>query len=59
LLSPPQPFYNEYRLNDVKGSRITITTLPPQPSQQRVPRLSVSPQVSGSSITHSTYSIKQ
>ena len=59
LLSPPPPPYNEYRLNNIKVPRVTITTLPVQPSQQLVPRLSISPQVSGSSITRSTYSIKQ
>jgi hypothetical protein len=58
LLSPPPPSYNGYRLNDVKAPRVTITTLPVQPSQQLVPRLSISPQVSGSSITRSSYSIK-
>ncbi len=50
---------NGYRLNDIKVPRVTITTLPVQPTQQLVPRLSISPQVSGSSITHSTYSLKQ
>jgi hypothetical protein len=50
---------NGYRLNDLKVPRVTITTLPVQPSQQLVPRLSISPQVSGSSITRSTYSLKQ
>ena len=37
LLSPPQPIYNEYRFNDVKGPRVTVIAVPPQPSQQRVP----------------------
>jgi len=50
---------NGYRLNDIKVPRVTITTLPVQPNQQLVPRLSISPQVSGSSIAHSTYSLKQ
>ena len=50
---------NGYRLNDIKVPRVTITTLPVQPTQQLVPRLSISPQVSGSSITRSTYSLKQ
>ncbi len=59
LLTSPQPSYNVYRSQDVKVPRITITTLPVQPSQQLVPRLSISPQVSNSSITRSTYSIKQ
>jgi hypothetical protein len=59
LMSSSQPSHNAYRLNDVKVPRVTITTLPVQPSQQLVPRLSISPQVSGSSITRSSYSIKQ
>lgn len=50
---------NGYRLNDIKVPRVTITTLPVQPTQQLVPRLSISPQVSGSSIARSTYSFKQ
>jgi hypothetical protein len=58
LLSP-QTSYNGCRPNDVKLSRVTITTLPVQTSQQLVPRLSISPQVSSSSITRNTYSIKQ
>ncbi len=57
--SASQPGYNGQRLNDLKVPRVTITTLPVQPSQQLVPRLSLSPQVSGSSITRSSYSIKQ
>ncbi len=59
IISPVPPTNNGYRLNDVKVPRVTITTLPVQPSQQLVPRLSISPQVSGSSITRSTYSFKQ
>jgi len=59
-ISPSQPNnFNAYRLNDIKVPRVTITTLPVQPTQQLVPRLSISPQISGSSITHSTYSFKQ
>jgi hypothetical protein len=58
-ISPSQPANNIYRLNDIKVPRVTITTLPVQPTQQLVPRLSISPQVSGSSITRSTYSLKQ
>ncbi len=58
-ISPSQGGYNGYRLNDIKVPRVTITTLPVQPTQQLVPRLSISPQVSGSSITRSTYSLKQ
>jgi len=58
LLSP-QTCCNGYHPNDVKVSRVTIRTLPIQTSQQLVPRLSISPQVSSSSITHNTYSIKQ
>jgi hypothetical protein len=59
IISPAQPVNNGYRLNDVKAPRVTITTLAVQPSQQLVPRLSTSPQVSGSSIGRSTYSLKQ
>ena len=59
LISPAQPGNNGYRLNDLKVPRVTITTLPVQPTQQLVPRLSISPQVSGSSITHSSYTHKQ
>jgi hypothetical protein len=59
LISPLQSNNNGYRLNDIKVPRVTITTLPVQPTQQLVPRLSISPQVSGSSITRSTYSLKQ
>ena len=59
LVSPPPPATHGYRLNDIKVPRVTITTLPVQPSQQLVPRLSISPQVSGSSISRSTYSLKQ
>jgi hypothetical protein len=58
-ISPSQQGNNGYRLNDIKVPRVTITTLPVQPTQQLVPRLSISPQVSGSSITRSTYSLKQ
>jgi len=58
LLSP-QTSYNGCRPNDVKLSRVTITTLPIQTSQQLVPRVSISSQVSSSSITRNTYSIKQ
>jgi hypothetical protein len=58
LISPVQATSNNYRLTDIKVPRVTITTLPVQPSQQLVPRLSISPQVSSSSITRSTYSIK-
>jgi hypothetical protein len=59
LLSSPQPSSNGYRPHNVKISRVTTTTLQVQTSQQLVPRLSISPQVSGSSITRSTNSIKQ
>lgn len=59
FLSPPPANFNGHRTNDVKLPHITITTLPVQPSQQIVPRLSISPQVSGSSIAHSTYLSKQ
>ena len=63
-ISPPQfgnnNTNNGYRLNDIKVPRVTITTLPVQPTQQLVPRLSISPSVSsGSSIARSTYSFKQ
>jgi len=58
LLSP-QTSYNGSHPNDVKASRVTIRTLPIQNSQQLVPRLSISSQVSNSSITHNVYSIKQ
>ncbi|CAF1347098.1 unnamed protein product [Adineta steineri] len=59
IISPVQSTNNAYRLNDIKVPRVTITTLPVQPTQQLVPRLSISPQVSGSSIARSTYSLKQ
>lgn len=59
LLSSPQPTYSGYPARDLKVPRVTITALSVQPSQQMVPRLSVSPQVSNSSTTQSTYSIKQ
>jgi len=59
LLSSPQPLHNAYHPHDVKVSRVKITTLSVQTSQQLVPRLSLSPQVSSSSITRSTSSIKQ
>lgn len=61
LLSSPQPTYSGYppAPRDLKVPRVTITALSVQPSQQMVPRLSVSPQVSNSSTTQSTYSIKQ
>lgn len=49
---------NRHRLNDIKVPRFTITALPIQPSQQLVPRLSMSPETSGSSITRSSYSFK-
>jgi hypothetical protein len=55
FLSPPQLFNNEHHSNDVKLPRVTITKLSVQSSQQLVPRLSINPQASGSSITHSTY----
>ena len=55
-----QSTYNESQSKDLKVvPRVTITTLPVQPSQQQVPRLSISPQVSESSITRSSCSIKQ
>ena len=59
LLSPPQPAYHGQQSKTTKVPRVTITTLPVQSSQQLVPRLSISPQVSSSSITHNIYSIKQ
>lgn len=59
LLSSPQPTYNGYPPRDIVVPRVTITTLSVQPAQQMVPRLSISPQVSNSSTTQSTYSIKQ
>ncbi|CAF0770329.1 unnamed protein product [Rotaria sordida] len=58
FISPLQSGNNRYRLNDIKVPRVTITTLPIQPSQQRVPCLSMSPQISGSSITRSTNSLR-
>lgn len=58
-IPPNQPINNAYRLNDIKVPRVTITTLPVQPTQQLVPRNSISPQISGTSITRSSYSIKQ
>ena len=58
LLSPPQPTYNVGRPTDVKVPRVTITRLAVQPSQQLVPRLSMSPQESSSSIVRSFTSIK-
>jgi len=54
VLSSPEPPYNGSRPRDVKASRVTFATLPGQSSQQLVPRLSLSPQVSGSSITRIT-----
>ncbi|CAF1184413.1 unnamed protein product [Adineta ricciae] len=59
LLSPPQPASHGQQSKTTKVPRVTITTLPVQSSQQLVPRLSISPQVSSSSITHNNYSIKQ
>lgn len=60
LLSSPQRTYNGTApARDIKVPRVTITALSVQPSQQMVPRLSISPQVSNSSTTQSTYSIKQ
>ena len=59
LISPVQAASNAYRLQEIKVPRVTITTLPVQPTQQLVPRLSISPQVSGSSIARSSYSLKQ
>ncbi|CAF2414343.1 unnamed protein product [Rotaria sp. Silwood2] len=58
FISPLQSSNSRYRLSDTKVPRFTITTLPIQPSQQRVPCLSMSPQISGSSITRSTNSLK-
>jgi len=58
-LSSPQTNCNGYQPRDLKAPRVTITTLSIQPSQQLVPRLSISPQVSDSSIIHSTNSINQ
>ena len=59
LLSPPQPTFNGGQSMDVKVPRIKITTLAVQPSQQLVPRLSMSPQDSSSSIARSSFSIKK
>ena len=59
LISPVAPSSNAYRLQEIKVPRVTITALPVQPTQQLVPRLSISPQVSGSSIARSSYSLKQ
>ncbi|CAF3473896.1 unnamed protein product [Rotaria socialis] len=58
FIPPMEIGNNQYRINDVKVPRITITTLPIQPSQQLVPRLSISPQGSGSSITRGSDSFK-
>lgn len=57
LLSSPPPFCNGARPHDTKVSHVTITSFSVQTSQQLVPRLSLSPQISGSSITHSINSI--
>jgi hypothetical protein len=59
LLSSSQLTYNENQRHDLKVPRAMITILSVLPSQQLVPRLSISPQVSSSSITPSSYSIKQ
>ncbi len=59
LLLSPQRAYNGRQPNDLKVPRVTITALSVQPSQQLVPRLSISPQVSASSITHNPYLTKQ
>lgn len=59
LLSPPQPTFNGGRCMDVKVPRVKITTLAVQPCQQLVPRLSMSPQDSSSSIARSSFSIKK
>jgi hypothetical protein len=61
FLSPPvaqQPYY-VCRANDSKGQRGTTKILAVQPCQQLVPRLSISPQESSSSIATSACSIKQ
>ncbi|CAF1036288.1 unnamed protein product [Rotaria sp. Silwood1] len=58
VISSLQAGNSRYRINDIIAPRVTITTLPVQPSQQRVPCLSMSPQISGSSITRSTNSLK-
>ncbi|CAF1351719.1 unnamed protein product [Adineta steineri] len=59
FLSPPQQTHNGHTRKEIKVPRVTITTLPVQPSQQLVPRLSTSPQVPSSTMPRNTYSIKQ
>lgn len=59
LLSSPQRICLGNRPLDAKVSLVTTTSLSVQTSQQLVPRLSISPQMSGSSITRSINSIGQ
>lgn len=59
LLSPPSPFnYGHNNSHDFKLPRVTITVAPTLNSQQLVPRLSISPQSSTSSINQNTGSSK-
>lgn len=50
LLPSSQPNSNGYQPRDLKVPCVTITTLSVQTSQQLVPRRSISPQISDSSI---------
>lgn len=57
-LTPGEHPYGNRRSVDVKAPRVTIKVVPVQSSQQLVPRLSTSPQVSNSSMIHNVYSMK-
>ncbi|CAF3944063.1 unnamed protein product [Rotaria sp. Silwood2] len=59
LLSPPPPSYNRCHSNEVNLTDVTITRSSVKSNQQLVPRLSINPKVSSSSITDSAFSIKQ
>jgi len=59
VLAKYQSSLNAQPISDTKVPRVTITALTVPSNTQLVPRLSLSPQASGSSISHSSYSIQQ
>ncbi|CAF5157086.1 unnamed protein product, partial [Rotaria sp. Silwood1] len=59
LLSPPLPSYNRCHSNKVNLTDVTNTSLSVKSNQRVVPRLSINPKVSNSSITDSVFSTKQ
>ena len=59
FLSPPAPLHYPPYPQETKSARLIVTVVPSQSSQQVVPRLSISPHGSSSSLTRNSYNFKQ